>query len=183
MFNNLGFWAAGAGTQTFDFDLIATGFGSGTSTSVTFDSIPQAYKQLQIRYVAKSTTTATTLRLRFNGSSASVYTRLGRASNNGSIVTTEEQNDTGITLPLGVAPSSVTGIYSGGIIDVIDYADAKTKQVRAFSGYFSDASVRALDWSAAFFNDTSAISSIEINTGGANFLDTASRFSLYGIKG
>lgn len=183
MFNNLGFWAAGAGTQTFDFDLIATGFGSGTATSVTFDSIPQAYKQLQLRYVAKSSTTATTLQLRLNGSSSAVYTRFGRASNGSALASTDEQNATSITLPFGVAPSTVSGIYSGGIIDIIDYADAKTKQVRAFSGYFSEATVRSLDYSVGLYNDSAAISSLSINTGGANFLDTLSRFSLYGIKG
>lgn len=183
MFNNLGFWAAGAGVQTFDYDLIATGYGSGTATDITFTSIPQAYKWLQIRYVAKSSSTATTLQIRLNGSTATSYNFFQNHSLGTSVTTTSATADTAFNMSYGIAPSTVSGIFSGGVIDLQDYADAKTKQFRVYAGYFSDSTTRALTYAAGLFNDSSSISSISINTGGTQTLNTLSRFSLYGVKG
>jgi hypothetical protein len=185
MFNNLGFWAAGAGVQTFDFDLIATGFGSGTATDIVFESIPQAYKHLQIRYVAKSSSTATTLRLQFNNTGGTAYDYKTEFTN-GSTFTSSAQvtNAAGIVLTYGVAPSTVSGQISGGIVDIFNYTDTdRNKNVMTTAGYFSEATVRHLEMNGGRFKDNAALSTIAINTGGANFLDTSSRFALYGIKG
>ena len=185
MFNNLGFWAAGAGVETFDYDLIATGFGSGTATDIIFESIPQAYKQLQIRYVAKSSSTATTLRLQFNSTAGTAYDYQTDFVNGTTFTSSAAVTGAaGILLSYGVAPSTVSGQISGGIIDIFNVTDTdRNKNVMTTAGYFSEATVRFLEMNAGLFKDNAAISTISINTGGANFLTTSSRFALYGIKG
>jgi hypothetical protein len=90
----------------------------------------------------------------------------------------------GILLSYGVAPSTVSGQISGGIIDIFNVTDTdRNKNVMTTAGYFSEATVRFLEMNAGLFKDNGAISTISINTGGANFLTTSSRFALYGIKG
>jgi hypothetical protein len=71
--------------------------------------------------------------------------------------------------------------YCAGIIDIVDYANtAKNTTIKALYGK-AEAS-RKLHLVTGFINSTSAINQVTL-TGGAGNFTTASRFSLYGIKG
>jgi hypothetical protein len=178
--------AAGAGGVVAEnaFEFISTANGTGSSGTIEFTSIPQDYKQLQIRYVASNTTSSETLRLRLNGITTSVYAfhYLGYNATDQSVGASASQ--TQITLPTGIVRGDAGGgedQVSGGIIDILDYASpSKNTTVRALYGVAGTSNVIYLE--SGLYNETTAVSSITFLTDSGNFT-TKSRFSLYGIKG
>jgi hypothetical protein len=178
----LGNGAGGGGTS---FESIATATATGGETSLTLSSIPQTYKSLQIRYIAKDT---------FSGSAG--YNAFTLSVNTNNTWITHHINGNGTTVAAGSlgaaiifdvsnSGSGLTNIYGTGIIDLIDYSSTtKNKTLRAFTGLDTNSSSpagRVYLLSLGRF-DTSAITSITFNAG-----DTAwaagTKFALYGIKG
>ena len=80
------------------------------------------------------------------------------------------------------AASNTSGIFSGGVIDILDYANTnKYKTSRGLSGYDANGS-GLLYLASGLWMNTAAITSIEITDALGNFA-TNSTFALYGIKG
>lgn len=176
--------AAGAGGGTA-FESIQTVTASGGETSLSFSSIPQTYKSLQIRYIAKDTFSGSA---GYNAFTVSVNTNNTWNTHylygNGATVTAGNLG-AGIIFDVPNSGSGLTNIYGTGIIDLIDYSSTtKNKTLRAFTGLDTNSSSpagRVYLLSLGRF-DTSAITSITFNAG-----DTAwaagTKFALYGIKG
>lgn len=162
------------------YELISTAYSDGTSNNITFTSIPQTYKHLELRWVAKdSGSTTTTLRISFNGlSTGYAYHRL---SGNGSAVTSAgSAAQTYIVLNGAMATSTTANIYAAGILNIADYSNAnKTKVLRSLNGNVDAASFVGLQ--SGLQTTTGAITSLTI--AGQISPNTLSRFSLYGIKG
>ena len=173
------------------FESIAT-VTTGGSNPITFSSIPQTYKSLQIRYTARSNRSTyysdDGFALQVNGISgndqyqwhniqgyagySSVNTNRGYSGSNTNKIQLQE-------LPATLLSSN---IYSTGIVDIVDYSSStKYKTIKQISGGDSNSSNEGsivLGSGFAFVN-TNAITSI-------SFLATASiigTFALYGIKG
>jgi hypothetical protein len=168
------------------YELIATAFGTGSSAVIEFNSIPQDYKHLQIRFTAKNTGTATTnnVQLRMNGISSGVYIR-HNISGNGTTVASSAgaTSAAGIVLINLSSNSTVANGFGVGVIDILDYTSTtKNKTIKALCG-MADAINRIYLHSGAYFQ-TTAVSSLTLvaDAGTGNFT-SASRFSLYGIKG
>jgi hypothetical protein len=176
------FSAAGAGGgPTFQdaYEHIATAVPSGVAF-VTFSSIPQDYKHLQIRYVAKSTGNFdTSLVVNFNNNTSAIYADHYLRGSSSTIASNNSFPDTKITMLLSVTRSNVSGAFSAGVLDILDYSNTtKNTTLRSFYGSNENSAV-ALQ--SGLFRNTAAISTIKLDN--QRTLDSATRFSLYGIRG
>lgn len=177
-----------AGNTTFVdsiFDSIATANGTGSSGTITFSSIPDTYKHLQIRYIGRNSATGSafaTLRLRMNGyTSAYPLHRLfgDGATASAYAATTEVYIQDNMSMASNSATASVFG---AGIIDILDYADTnKFKTLRALSGTDNNGSGHII-LGSGLYQQTTAVTSITLEANGVNW-QTNSTFALYGIRG
>lgn len=175
------------------FVSIATAVGTGSSGSITFSSIPQTYKHLQIRYIAKTTfgpgfAAYYAMSLNFNGDSGSNYSAHRLVNEGSSVLAYGQTNQTSIPNLAYMTPSPtfLNNVMGAGIIDITDYqSTTKNKTVRAFSGVASNSNTvdetGGVNLSSGLWRNTDAITSITINPF-QNFT-TTSVFSLYGITG
>ena len=164
---------------------------TGGETSLSFTSIPQTYKSLQIRWMAKDTQTGANLagpiyttfnsdtasnyvyhQLNGNGSTASA-TWSGGASGSISLIYGDNRSYTGYT-----------NMFGAGIMDIIDYSNtSKYKTTRTFNG--TDANVAntnfGLSLQSGLWMSTAAITTIKVEPGTGFVAGTT--FALYGMVG
>jgi hypothetical protein len=164
-----------------DFEFIATANGDGSSGVITFSSIPQDYKHLQVRYVAKGTTTNTTFNLRINGDATAVYNRHVLSGNGSTVTAAATTSQAIIDFGQAMATSTTANLTSSGVIDFLDYTSTtKNKTVKALYGLRDATSRIAIQ--GGVYRGTSAITSMTFTNSTANF-GTLTRYSLYGIRG
>lgn len=166
------------------FESIAT--ANSTGTSVTFSSIPNTYKHLQIRFMARETDTGTTrdgIRVRFNSDTGSNYAR-HLLTGNGSTASADAADTTVfIELQNCVTKAGTTsGTMGVGVVDIIDYAStSKYKTLRALTGADQNGA-GSINLQSGLWMSTSAISTITLDCLGTAYA-TGTTFALYGIKG
>lgn len=171
------------------FESIATATGNGSSGTITFSSIPSTYSSLQIRARMRNTTAATTassLRVRFNGDSTSSYAH-HTLSGDGSAAAATGTSPQGYINVANCNPcdSVASNIMGVSIIDLHDYTSTtKNKVSRALSGADSNAvdTTFKIVLSSGLWVNTAAITSIDLVSATGNWT-TSTVFSLYGIKG
>jgi hypothetical protein len=165
------------------YELISTQVLSSSASTVTFSSIPQDYKHLQIRMVTRSTRSNNIagFGIRFNSDSGTNYD-LHSLSGDGSSVTSFASNNLSFVSLSQTAATSTASSFGATVSDILDYTNtSKNKTVRSLLGYATTTNLIALR--SGLWRNTAAISAMEIyDTTSNNFL-TGSRFSLYGIKG
>ena len=177
------FSAAGAGGVAGDYELISSTILGSNTASVTFSGLgtyASTYKHLQIRMVSK-TSDASSLGVltRFNsdtGSNYSWHVLLG----NGSAVSSAAGTSTTFMYG-GIQPRSVdtANAFGASVIDILDsYSTSKNKTIRSLSGVIGS----RIDLYSGNWRNTSSLTTIDIISENGSFI-TASRFSLYGIKG
>ncbi len=174
-----------------DYESIATvTVGSGGSSTITFSSIPQTYKHLQIRGICKSSETANTeqaVYVNFNNDTGANYSRHGMYGT-GSALTAYGMGPSATFGILGASSTSnaaQVGMFGVSIMDILDYtAGNKLKTCRGVWGTEFNSSVGVLLRGSFYWNDFSAITSIRLTIVGAgpNFVEHSS-FALYGIRG
>jgi hypothetical protein len=171
-----------AGAEAGAYESIATvTVGSGGSSQITFTSIPSTYQHLQIRAFARSagSNNGENTKIYVNNSSASTNYAWHVLRGNGSGVTAAGGGGNYIVANVGTA--NATSVFSGMIIDFLDYADTnKNKTIRNLYGFDSNGEgIVGID--SVLVPTTSAISQIDIFMD-FNFTQYSS-FALYGIKG
>lgn len=174
------------------YESIATGTGTGSSSVITFSSIPQTYKHLQIRAIGKhtgNTFNETSIQIQFNGDTATNYTRHSLIGAN-SAASADGTASTASILVQNAFLSSRAGyanMFGIGIINILDYTStAKAKTVRSIAGYDTNGEVnlpgRIVMNGGVWFATPAAITSITLTTI-SNSWTTTTQFMLYGIKG
>jgi len=158
-----------------------------TGTTVTFSSIPQTYKSLQVRVFSRDATAQASgiLYINFNSDTAANYSHHRMIGDAGGGTTAS--GTINATLMFGPRSNGNTGTascFGTGIIDVIDYAStSKYKTIRVLSG--NDGNFAGGSYTTGILSgswrSTSAINSITITASG-NFT-SGSTFALYGITG
>lgn len=161
-----------------DYESIAT-VTPTSGTSITFSSIPQTFKHLQIRGTIKASG-SDNLYLRFNGDTGANYTGhqvYGDGTGAGA----------GVAYNMWyVASGTVPGV---GVLDILDYTNTnKLKVYRSLGGSDSNGGgyvlYRSGLWFAAGNGVTSnAITQIDILFAGATAFSAGSHIALYGIRG
>ena len=178
-------------TPPSSFESIATLTPSGATNSVTFNSIPQTYKHLQIRSLARDNSGGnggSDTQITFNGANGDGYTHwltgngttASAASNSG---TSGQPTITPNVTSAGTAQLANT--FAATIFDFIDYASTtKNKTVRYFSGCDTDNYIsNIVSLGSGVWFVTSAITSITITNSRSNGFSSGTSFALYGIKG
>jgi hypothetical protein len=163
------------------YESIATATGTGSSGTITFSSIPQTYKSLQLRCLAfGSVLNQNTMLMRFNSDSGSNYARHIIYNNGTSVNVFASASTTFIGLGNYSRQLNSTN-PTVAIVDIHDYAStSKNKTVRSIGG-LDDNSSGELTLQSGVWVNTSAIDTISILTPGQNFT-TNTVFSLYGVK-
>jgi len=171
---------AGDGAAAGSYELISTVAGTGSSPTITFSSLPAGYKHLQIRATSRSDSGSYPHAfIRFNSDSGSNYARHYLFGDGGSVSSGGSSSSTGGYAVEVAGNDKSANLYGASVVDIVDaFSATKNKTVRSFAGYTTGG---IFLYSGAWFN-TSAITSITLNLSAGNFT-TASRFSLYGIKG
>jgi hypothetical protein len=182
-------------TQYFpsDYVAIATVSLSGSQSSISFTSIPQTYKHLQLRVFLKCALTpygGSNAQMRFNGDTATNYSHTnagGGYSAGTNTYSAGAGNETNIRVFDIIAAQGCPG-FAAGIIDIIDYANtSKYKTVKyiggvdlngSVAGYSGDTCIGVGNW-----RSTSGVTSIQLlDENSTNFVQY-SHAALYGIRG
>jgi hypothetical protein len=172
-------------TPTTGFCSIATTtVTSGAPATITFSSIPQIYKHLQIRLSARGTAgNAYDVFMRFNSDSGTNYSRHfiygDNTVNVGSTVS-------GTYIHIAQIPYNTTlaNTYGGAITDILDYTNTnKNKPVRSLEGKnMNGAATPTVGLFSGTWYNTAAVTSITLSLPGDGFENYTSA-ALYGIEG
>jgi hypothetical protein len=159
---------------------------SGGLASITFAAIPNTYKHLQIRGIAKSNRAVYVddLGMRFNSDTATNYSS-HRLYGDGASATSDAEstrNRMNIAQIAGGTVNNSSG-FGGLVIDVLDYASTiKSKTVRVLSGYDDNGQGLIEFASGAWYNSSTAVNSITFLPLFGTSISEKSQFTLYGVK-
>ena len=174
--------ASGAGLVS-DYELIESTILTSSQSSITFSNLgtySSTYKHLQLRMLTRVDQVNDQIRLRFNGDTGSNYADHNLFGTGGGVVSQAATSATGIQFARTAYSSMTANSFSAIVLDVLDaYSTTKNTTIRALSGMTGG--VNNLQLYSGFWNNTAAVSSVNIYIGATNFV-TGSRFSLYGIK-
>jgi hypothetical protein len=176
----LGILAAAGGAPAEAYELISTQVLSSTTSSVTFSSIPQDFKHLQIRFTALASTSNGTrsLRIRYNNDSGANYNS-HYIFNSGSLVNSSYSSSSAL---VGYQVWPDPSAAGNSIVDILDYSSSsKNKTHRYFYGVYGT-QIR-VEFGSGLWRNTDAITSFTIEQFTGYSMQAGSRFSLYGIKG
>jgi hypothetical protein len=185
--NTVALLESGAAAAVGDYESIQTfTVGAGGTASVEFTSIPQTYKHLQIRLIARTnrSVTADNVALTFNGDTLGT-TNYGYHLLAGDGATASAGAGSNFTWILGAnvpGASSTASVFGAGIIDILDYTNTnKNRVTRSLTGYDANGSGNMRFYSG-LYRSTTAVTSIKL-WAEATFLHTQySSFALYGVK-
>jgi hypothetical protein len=174
--------AGAGGAAAGAYELISTTLVSTNTGSVTFSSITQSYKHLEVRYTSRSTNFNQTMSLRINGITSGYYSH-ELYGEDGSVTSAAYSSGypalvVGVTVP----DNNETNNFAAGVVSVLDYsATTKNKTYRTLSGAAASSKKKIALTSGSTFT-LPAITSLEFFVNGCNLV-AGSRFSLYGIVG
>lgn len=163
------------------FELLASVSLSATAATVSFTSIPQTYKHIQIRSFSRNSSGDYQL-IRFNGDTSANYAwHQLRGSGSGAATAARVSNTTYGEIPFNAYNSLSANIFGACVTDILDYSNTTTfKTVRSFGGADANGS-GSLVLASSLWRSTSAITRIDLYPD-SNYLQY-SNFALYGIAG
>lgn len=177
----------GSKLSTTAFESIATYVVSGSAqTTVSFSSIPQTYKHLQIRVMTRDDrgTTVNNQHLQLNGVSTTDYSNASIFSTgSGSMNVYRDVSQQKTDYMYQPSNSMTSNLYATAVYDILDYSSTtKNKTIKYLGGYSNNGSGH-LSWNVSGLFLTTAVSSLSFtNSSGAGYVNY-SHFALYGIKG
>ena len=162
-----------------DYESIATvTVGAGGSSTVTFSSISGSYSHLQIRGMFLSNAAEENMRMRFNSDSGSNYARHYLGGNGASAFAAATANESYAIV--GLSPNSTQP--GSCVIDVLDYS--KTTKYKTSRSLYGDDKNGAgyMFLCSGLWQNTAAVTSIELSFTGSATFSQYSKLALYGIK-
>lgn len=168
------------------YDSIATTtVGAGGAASITFSSIPSTYTHLQVRYIARDNRGIYVdfFKMRFNSDSGTNYAVHALYGDGSSALATATTSNSSIDINRIAASTAVANGFGAGVIDILDYANTnKYKTSRALAGY-DDNGQGQIWFQSGLWQNTAAITQIDLLPGVGTSFTQYSSFALYGIKG
>lgn len=174
------------------YESIATATGNGSATFLEFTNIPSTFTHLQLRLIGQPNNSAgggtTSIVMRVNTDGTNVYTEhwargtLSTASSGNGI--NQSYWNVGFSPQGSGSTGGFTDVYSGFVIDILDYANTnKFKTMRSIGGY-NRGNSGFVSITSGLWRSTSAITNLRvyINDGLSMAWNTNSRVALYGIK-
>ena len=171
---------------TNSYESIATvTVGAGGASNITFSSIPSTYQHLQIRGIARSTTSGTGgdwVYCQLNTDTGSNYALHRLWGDGSSAQSGASTSQTEIRTGSATRNGNTSGIMAVSVTDILDYTNTnKNTTTRALIGYDTNGGGEIILYSGLWMN-TAAITSIKLYPEINNFAQYSS-FALYGIKG
>lgn len=166
--------------------IATTLIGAGGATSIDFTNIPNTYKHLQIRWLARTNraTNPDYFNMRFNSDTSSSYSA-HLLSGNGSTASASAYTTQAQIYLDGAATGAgqTSGVFAVGVIDILDYSNVyKNKTTRHLLGYDNNGS-GVVYLSSGLWMNTAPISTVTLTSGSSSTIQQHTRISLYGIKG
>jgi hypothetical protein len=173
----------GTGAIPGEYQSIATTtVGGGGSATISFTSIPATYQHLQIRVMCQINVGDADFGIRFNSDTGTNYSKHQIYTyGSGAPLATGSSSTTSI--PGGSSYTNGANTFGVAIIDILDYANtSKYKTARVLTG--TDVNGTGfLSFRSGLWQNTNAVSRIDlVQTSGSSFQQYSS-FALYGIKG
>ena len=163
------------------YEPIATTTLGSDSQTVTFSSISGSYTDLVLVLSSAIISGAADIMMRFNSDTGTNYSSTALYGNGTSAGSTRYTNNVRIYLNYYGQPTATLG-ESTILVHLMNYANTttyKTSLIRANSA----PSGKGVDAIVGLWRSTSAITSIDLDTGSATYkFKTGSTFTLYGIK-
>jgi hypothetical protein len=147
--------------------------GSNQST-VTFSSIPATYRDLRLVVQAINGSTTNGFRITLNADTGANYSQVVMYGTGSSAISNTDGTN---YFYLNDFIAASTTEYTLSTVDVMDYSTTDKHKAILERGNRAGAQVTA---SAGRYASTSAITSLQVNTGGGS-LGAGSTFALYGI--
>lgn len=153
-------------------------------TMVTFTSIPATYEHLQLRVSTHDQYAADVgeLYVRLNNDSGSNYSN---HSMKGATSTASADASTGNGYGEwgdAVAANNPAGFYSNSIIDILDYANTNKNTTVQYSSGSAATSSPIVRFGSSLWDDTSAVSEIDVYVIDTPAFQRGSEFTLYGLN-
>ena len=157
------------GTANIGKALLQTVTSSAGASTITFSSIPQTYKSLEVEYtVGTANTAATTLSIQFSGDTASNYTYAfqqynGSASTNTSAPTSYANgfDQVSILVPMNHPENTAIGSFN-----IDNYASTSGSKIGRYDGYYNYISDAICYGTFAWKNRTTAVTSMTLTFNG-----------------
>ncbi len=181
----LGIWASAQQSAAVTaFESIATvTVGAGGASSVTFSSIPSTYTHLQIRGIARDTSTNGSLSMQFNSDTGNNYARHNMYGTGSGVFASASSSTSAVSIGYMALSSDGSGIFGSTVVDILNYANtSKYKTTRSLSGVDTNGTGE-INLRSGLWLSTSAVTSISIGIFGGTNIAQYSQFALYGIKG
>ena len=178
-------WVSNADPDFGVFESIGTTTLSSSTASVTFSSIPQTYKHLQIRVFARGDRPSPSdyCNFQFNGDTASNYQEHQLYGIGSTPVSGSDNVQTYINTMNITGASAAASTFGVCVLDILDYASTnKYKTTRHLTGWDNNTANGVVSFESGHWRSTNAITSIRFFPLGANFVQYSS-IALYGIKG
>ncbi len=171
------------------YDLLETQVLASSAASVTFtglDTLAAGYQHLQVRSVQRSDNAVdniSNVNLRFNSDTGANYAFHWLEGDGSSVDSADFSSQTLIAIRRAIPRDGATAdSFGASVIDILDFSSStKNTTTRALAGV-NTASNSNIALSSGLWADTDAVTAITLTSASGNF-KTASRFSLYGIKG
>lgn len=165
------------------YDSIFTQTLNAPTSSITFSSIPQTFTDLVVVYSVQDNTSGTgfsNVQFHLNSDTGANYSWTGLYGNGTSATSHRSAN---ATAGWGGYMSSISGVFSPGIMHIQDYSNTTTFKsaiVRSNFGALSPNTTTVVELTVSTWRNTAAITTLKLN--GAISFATGSTFTLYGIK-
>lgn len=160
------------------FDSIAS-FTPTTATNITFSSIPQTYKHLQVR-INGLTNNVSNIRVQLNGVTSGYASHYLNGTGSAANTSFSGTGTAGLGMAMnnGAGPTNPTV----AIVDIIDYASTtKNKVMRGFTGRDRNDTFGEISLGSSLLVSTSAVTTVTVTCD--QTWTAGSVVALYGIKG
>jgi hypothetical protein len=166
---------------------IATTLLSSSAGTITFSNIPQGYKHLQIRAIARrtgSSTSSSTDGFQFNGDTGSNYTFHYMYGTGATAQAGASTPTTAAYLLSMTGGGQAANCFAASVIDILDYSSVyKYKTCRMLGGSDTNSATTndQIKFYSAMWMNTAPITSIVFAPAADSFAANT-RISLYGVK-
>lgn len=168
-------------TPAGTYDALATvTVPSGGAATIEFAGIPSTYKHLQIRCIARGTSTGTTITTTANGDTGANYSRHYLYGDGSTTGAAGSASQTSLVVAYAASNSNAANIFAANFIEILDYANtSKYKTFRSLSGLDINGAGGYIQMNSSLWMSNSAITSLTFTL--SNFAQYSS-FALYGVK-
>jgi len=179
---------SGAADTGAMFPLQVITVGAAGASSVTFSNIPNTYEHLQLRILSRCTRASASgnMMLRINSDTGSNYANHEIYGDGASATASGASSVDRIDISRSPGTSATANIFSGTVIDILDYANTnKYKTVRSIFGFDNNSATVTgyIGLRSGLWMNTNAITTVEFTSATSSSFTVNSVFALYGIKG